>query len=103
MNINDNETIFQNIYENIKVRINSVLVLQSLLIIENFSQSLIFRMSYIIITLMIIKSHFFSIIDIKIINLNDKRKIQFQDSKSKSKIKYLSQLFFILEFEQKKD
>ena len=75
MNINDDKTVLQNICKNIKVRISSVLVLQSLLIIENFSQSLILEMFYVIVILMITKSHFFSIINIKITSSNDKRKI----------------------------
>ena len=75
MNINDDETVLQNIYKNIKVKISSVSVLQSLLIIKNFSQSLVFKMSYVIVISMIIKLHLFDIIDIKITSLNDKRKI----------------------------
>ena len=75
MNINDDETVLQNIYKNIKVRISSISVLQSLLIVKNFSQLLILEMSYIIVTSMITKSHFFSIVDIEIINSDDKRKI----------------------------
>ena len=77
MNINDNETVLQNIYKNIKVKISSVLVLQSLLIIKNFSQLLVLEMFYVIVILIIIKSHFFSIVDIEIISLNDEKKIQF--------------------------
>ena len=75
MNINDNETVLQNIYKNIKVEISSVSVLQSLLIIENFSQSLVLEMSYVIVTSMITKLHFSDIVDIEITNSNNKRKI----------------------------
>ena len=75
MNINDDETVLQNIYKNIEVEISSVSVLQSLLIIENFSQSLVLEMSYVIVTSMITKSHFFSIVDIEITSSDDRRKI----------------------------
>ena len=75
ININDDETVLQNIYKNIKVEIDSVSVLQFLLIIENFSQSLILRMSYIIVTLMITKLYFFDIVDIEIISSDDEKKI----------------------------
>ena len=75
ININDNETVLQNIYKNIKVEINSVSVLQSLLIIKNFSQLLVLRMFYIIVILMIIKSHFSDIVNIKIISSDDRKKI----------------------------
>ena len=75
MNINNNEIILQNIYKNIKVKIDSVSVLQSLLIIENFNQSLILEMFYIIVTSIITKSHFSDIVNIEITNSKNKRKI----------------------------
>ena len=75
MNINNNETVLWDIYKNIKVKINSVSVLQSLLIIKNFSQLLVLEMIYVIVILIITKSHLFNIINIEITSLNDKRKI----------------------------
>ena len=75
MNINDNEIVLQDIYKNVKVKISSVSVLQSLLIIENFSQSLVLEMSYIIVISMITKLHLFDIVDIKITSSDDERKI----------------------------
>jgi len=46
VDINDQKTVLHNICENVKIQIDSIEVLQSLLIVEKVSQLMILDMSY---------------------------------------------------------
>ena len=46
IDINDQKTVLHDIYENVEIQIDSIEVLQSLLIVEKVSQLMVLDMSY---------------------------------------------------------
>jgi len=103
IDINDQKTVLCDIYENIKIQIDLIEVLQFLLIIEKASQLMILNMSYQAVTSMMSQSDLFSIVNIEISSSHDDRKVKFQTVRKGSKIKFLLHLFSETEFKKEKD
>ncbi len=103
IDINNQKTVLHNICENVEIQINSIEVLQSLLIVEKVSQFMILDMSYQAATSMMTWSDLFDIVNIKISSSHNDRKVKFQIIRKGSKIKFLLHLFSKAEFKKEKD
>lgn len=77
IDINSEETILHSIVENVSIWIDSVCVIQSLLIVEKASQLMILDMSYVSVTFMIIRVYSNDKVDVKIMSSQSDRHIQF--------------------------
>ena len=73
MNINNEKTILHNIIKNVSVQIDSICVIQSLLIVKKVSQSMILDMLYVSATFIIIKTYLNDKINIKITSSQNNR------------------------------
>jgi len=73
MNINNEKTILHNIIKNVSVQIDSICVIQSLLIVKKVSQSMILDMLYVSATFIIIKTYSNDKINIKITSSQNNR------------------------------
>ncbi len=103
IDINDQKTVLHDICENVEIWIDSIEVLQSLLIIEKVSQLMILDMSYQAATSMMTQLNLFSIVNIEISSSHNDRKVKFQAVRRDSKIKFLLHLFSEAEFKKGKD
>jgi len=103
IDINDQKTVLCDICENVEIQIDSIEVLQSLLIVKKVSQLMILDMSYQAATSMMTQSDLFSIVNIEISSLHNDRKVKFQAVRRGSKTKFLLHLFLKAEFKKKKD
>ena len=95
--------MLHDICENVKIQIDSIEVLQFLLIIEKVSQLMILDMSYQAATSMMTQLNLFSIVNIEISSSHNDRKVKFQTVRRGLKIKFLLHLFSEAEFEKEKD
>jgi len=103
IDINDQKTVLHDICENVEIQIDSIKVLQFLLIVEKVSQLMILDMSYQEATSIMTWSDLFSIVNIEISSLYNDRKVKFQAVRRGSKIKFLLHLFSKAEFKKEKD
>jgi len=103
VDINGQKTVLHDICENVEIQIDSIEVLQFLLIVEKVSQLIILDMSYQAATSMMTQSDSFNIVNIEISSLHNDRKVKFQAVRRGSKIKFLLHLFLKTEFKKEKD
>jgi len=102
IDINGQKTVLHDICENVEIQIDSIEVLQFLLIVEKVSQLMILDMSYQEATSMMTQSDSFDIVNIKISSLHNDKKVKFQAVRRGSKTKFLLYLFSKAEFKKEK-
>ena len=75
MNINEEKTVLCSIVKNVSIQIDSMCVVQSLLIIKKASQLMILDMLYASTTFMIIRVYSNDMVNIEIMSLKNNKKI----------------------------